>query len=430
MLLSRRCTLGSDDGLGGPRFRLYLGAGSRLLEAFGNNPVSVLQAVGDNPAVADGASDAHPALFDSVFGIDNQHARLPAGVTLHGLLRHGESRLLNALLDLNANIHARQQIAVRVGEFATQRYLTGRFVHSRFREQQATGNRVTAAVIEQQINFRLIGPCHQLAVLKRLAQANEVGGRLGKVGIDWIELLDRRQTFRTGSAHKRTFGDARATDHAADRRFHIGILKVEPRFRDTGFSHCDLRIGLGKQRDGVVELLLRTDIGTAQLLLPVGRLTRLKLGCLCPAQCSLSAVNAHLEWRGIDPVENVAFLHERALFKHALDDDARHPRTNFGKPCRGDAAGQLVRDRQLFRLYRHDLDRSRRRSAGCSSLLVATSDKNDARQEHRYHLPQSFRHTALRIHKIRPIYIHTKTYVKPRQHICCVAKRVSRACEA
>ncbi|MNS51433.1 hypothetical protein D3C72_841070 [compost metagenome] len=141
-------------------------------------------------------------------------------------------------------------------------------------------------------------------------------------------------------------------------------MQIELRFRDAGFGHGYLGIGLRQLGDGIVEFLLGTNIGPAQLLLPVGGLPRLKLRGLRPAQRAFGAVDTHLKRRGIDPIENIAFLHQRALFEHPLHDDAGDTRTHFGKPRRRNASGQFVGNGKLFLLHRHDLHGTGRRRAG------------------------------------------------------------------
>ncbi|MNL49844.1 hypothetical protein D3C87_1728060 [compost metagenome] len=107
------------------------------------------------------------------------------------------------------------------------------------------------------------------------------------------------------------------------------------------------------------------------------------MGCLGTCYGSLGAIDLNLKSGRIDPVKNIAAIDMRALLEDLLDNDAGDTRANFGKPCRRDAAGQFVDDRQGFSGNRHDADRAgRRRLLGLPLLLLlAPCQKCETRQK-------------------------------------------------
>jgi hypothetical protein len=105
------------------------------------------------------------------------------------------------------------------------------------------------------------------------------------------------------------------------------------------------------------------------LFLSIGGLACLQLNGLGAAQRALGALDLNLEGGWIDAIENVAFLDDRALLEHALDDDAGRTRTNLRDARRGDAARQVVGDRNILGLGGDHRDLRRR--IGRSGLLVA-----------------------------------------------------------
>ena len=94
---------------------------------------------------------------DVVVVLDHEHFAAAAAVALDRLLRHGDGVGVDALLDLHADIHARQQFALRIGKLAAQRHLPGMGVDLGFGEQQFAGERIERAVVEHEADLRRIG---------------------------------------------------------------------------------------------------------------------------------------------------------------------------------------------------------------------------------------------------------------------------------
>ena len=87
--------------------------------------VAGLEPVEDQPLARPAWSRCGPARCDRLSCLDDEHFAAAAGIALDRLLRHGDRVAVDALLDLNAHIHARQQFALRIRKFAAQSHLTG-----------------------------------------------------------------------------------------------------------------------------------------------------------------------------------------------------------------------------------------------------------------------------------------------------------------
>ena len=78
--------------------------------------------------------------------------------------------------------------------------------------------------------------------------------RLGEIGIDRIELLDRGETGRLVLHHQRALAHQRRADDAADRRTDRRVIEIELRARDFGLAAADLGLGLALGADGLFVL--------------------------------------------------------------------------------------------------------------------------------------------------------------------------------
>ena len=188
------------------------------------------------------------------------------------------------------------------------------------------------------------------AGLEFAPQLAELGGRLGEVRIDRIELLDRRDMRRFGLTDQRAFGHERAADSAADRRADPRVFEIELGARDVRLARGDVRFGLAKGRNRHLQLRLRDRAAWRQRLLALVVLTFLVQHCGGLAQGGFRSVELDLERPGIDLVEDLASLDVAPLLEIAAIDDAGYARANLGDSGWGDAAGQLANDRQRRRL--------------------------------------------------------------------------------
>ena len=145
--------------------------------------------------------------------------------------------------------------ALGFGNCATQRHLPGARVDGDVGEQQVPVFGVGGSVLEGEVNHGLIRRGLLEPALGELAlELIGLGHRLREVGIDGIELLDRRQMRRLVLADEGAFGHQRASDPSGDRGANGRVIEVELGARDGGLLRRDLGIGLAPRRDGNVVL--------------------------------------------------------------------------------------------------------------------------------------------------------------------------------
>ena len=258
-------------------------------------------------------------------------------------------------------------------------------IHLGFGKQQFAGNRIDRAVVEHEADLGRVGRYPlEIAAVKRAAQLVHIRNRLGEVGVDRVELLDRGETGAIVLDHQRAFAHQRSADGAADRRTDRRVIEIEPRTGDFGLAAADLGLGLAVGRDGLFILDLRRRALAGQRRdaprMLCGEIER--SGGL--GQRGFARLQFHLERLGVDPVQRIAGFHLGALLKQALDDDARDLRTNFRNPGGRDPAGQVTNDGAGLRPYGEGahfrLGRICRGGSGCR--FVAASQQRRHRGQH------------------------------------------------
>ena len=208
--------------------------------------------------------------------------------------------------------------------------------------------------------------------------------RLGEVGVDRIELLDRGETGGLVLHHQRAFAHQRGADDAADRRTDRRVIEIEFRAGDVGLAAADLGLGLALGRDGLFVLGLGRRALAGQrrdaprmLRGEIERSHRL-------VQRGLARLQFHLERLGVDPVQRIAGRHLGALLEQTFDDDAGDARTDFRNPGGRDPAGQFANEGAGLRPYGEGADfrlgRLCRRGRG--DRFIAASQKRRHRSEH------------------------------------------------
>ena len=270
-------------------------------------------------------------------------------------------------------------------KLSAQRDLPGIGIHLGFGKQQLAGKRIDRAVVEHEAHLGRIGrnPV-EIAAVEGAAQLVHLRDRLGEVGIDRIELLDRGETGGLVLHHQRAFADQRGADDAADRRADRRVIEIEFRARDVGLAAADLGLGLALGRDrlfvfGLGRRALAGQRRDAPRMLrgEIERSRRL-------VQRGLARLQFDLERLGVDPVQRIAGLHLGSLLEQALDDDAGDARANFRNPGRRDPAGQFPNDRAGLGTYGEGADfrfgRLCRRGGG--DRFVAASQKRRHRSQH------------------------------------------------
>src|SRR4029077_16316606 len=110
------------------------------------------------------------------------------------LLRYCERVDVDALLDVDADIHSRQKLASLIREFSAQRDLIGGFVHARVRENQLSWVRIDGSLVEYEPHLggirRDLVDCAAFEIAPQLLK---LAHRLDEIRINGIELLDSRE---------------------------------------------------------------------------------------------------------------------------------------------------------------------------------------------------------------------------------------------
>ncbi len=299
---------------------------------------------------------AHRLHGDVVVVLDDEHLAAAAAIALDRLLRHRDRVAVESLVDADADIHARQQLALGIAEFAAQGHLAGMGIDLGIGEQQLAVERIKGVVVEHEAHLGGIGrDALEVAALEGAAELVELGHRLGEVGIDRIELLDAGEVGLV-LHRERTLADQRRTDDAVDRRAHGGIVEIKFGAREFGLAAFDLGMGLTLGRDRLLVLGFRGSAilgegGDAVRLLPGLHQPGLGLG-----DGRLGGHHLDLERTRIDAIERIARLHLAALTEQALDDDAGDARPHVGDARRRDAARQLAHHGARLRLDDDDAD--------------------------------------------------------------------------
>ncbi len=111
---------------------------------------------------------------------DDKDLAAAAGVALHRLLGNGDRIAVDALLQQHADVHARQQLAVRIRKFATQRHLAGRGIDLGFGKQEFSRQRIERSIVQHEADFRR-ARCDalQFAALECAAQIIELASPTG-----------------------------------------------------------------------------------------------------------------------------------------------------------------------------------------------------------------------------------------------------------
>ena len=333
-----------------PRFWRHSGFGVKLLGAFDDDLLACGKTAQHDPARSEGRPEGDGPAFGLVLGTDNIDEGIALAVALHRHLRDRERGFGNRLLDADADIKARQKVAVGVREFAAHRDLTGQRIDGRFGKEQAAGFVVDRAVVIDQTHACL-ARCggNQLARLHRAAQLEHVRRGLREVGIDRIKLLDRRHDVGL-RGDERAFGHQRAADDPRNGGGDIGVIEIELRLFQRGLRDRDLGVGDGQSGHGVFKIDPARDAALAQTFGALLLVAGVELVGLSAGKGRLRARDADAELRGIDAVKHIAFLDEAALFKDALEHDPADARANLGGAGRGDAAGKLADDGQRLGL--------------------------------------------------------------------------------
>ena len=280
------------------------------------------------------------------------------------MLRQQDAGRQFGLRQTHAHILARQQQAVGIRHFGTQRDLPRGGVHRQIGKQQLAGTRQLAAVFQHDAHCRRsIAGVAQLPGRQRLAQTQYVAGGLGEVDVHGVGLLDHGQLGRLGLAYQRAFGHQRLPDAPGNRCTYGCIVKVDARGLHRSLRAGQVGLGLLVGRHHVDVFLLADSIGFDQRFVAFRLRRRLGQIGLCLAQRGLRAVHRRLVNGRVDPVQRLAGLDFAALLEQALEDHAIDTGAHLRHPHRADAARQLCLQRDRSGRDDNHTDLGRRHTA-------------------------------------------------------------------
>jgi hypothetical protein len=150
----------------------------------------------------------------------------------------------------------------------------------------------------------------------------QLGNRLGEIGIDRVELLNRCDMGDVGLPDQRAFGHQRSPDPAVDRRADRGVIEIELCARDIGIAGGNVSLCLTQAGDRELELRLRNRARGRQRLRALGVLRLLVEHGAGLGKRGFSGSQFNLEWRGIEPIKHLAGLDLASLLEIAADDNS------------------------------------------------------------------------------------------------------------
>ena len=353
-------------------------AGFEFLKAFDHHAIAGVEPVEHQPLLVDHAAGAHRLDDGAVVRAHDVDLAATAVVALDRLLRNRERIAVGALLDLHAHIHARQQLALRVGKLAAQRHLPGAGIDAGIGEQQFSRQRIERSVVEHETDLGGVGlDLLERAAFEVAAQLLKVAGRLGEVGIDRIELLHGRHVRGFALADQRAFRDHRAADAAVDGRTHARIVEIELHARHVGLARGDIGLRLAERRDRDLILRLRGGLARDQLLDPLGLLFGLIVHGLRLGERGFGRRELDFELHRVDAIEHIAGLDVGALRERSLQDNSCDACAYLGNTGRRDAAGKLADVRPRRRLQGDDAHLRRSRGHLFGLRLVTCGNNED-----------------------------------------------------
>jgi len=272
-------------------------------------------------------------------------------------LRHADGVVRKRLREAQAHEHARQQFALRVGEFGAQADRAGVRVDRHIREKYLAGLRIDAAVFQQHFHAGGFGAL-EFARLDGSPQAQYIRAGLGEVDVDRVELLDGRQQRGFAPADQRALGHQRAADAPGNRGGDAGVFQILIGADQRGFG----LLGLG---GGQVVFLLADCLDCQQRLVALDRLARDHQ--VCPGGLGTCAIGARIDLeQGGARLDIAAFL-KQPLFNHSLD-----ARAHLRRAVSLQASRQILRERRAACGYGDHVHLGRRhsRAGACGGFVI------------------------------------------------------------
>jgi hypothetical protein len=213
-------------------------------------------------------------------------------------------------------------------------------------------------------------------------QPQQVGGRLGHIHVDGVQLLDGRQSHRLIGGHDGAFGDTGSADAPGNGRGDACIRQVDAGRLHRGLSVKDIGLGLPEGGGGIVVVLLADRLFGQQFLVAVDPgLSGRQIGP-GSGKGGLRVFQRCLKRGGINPIKDLARLYIGALGKQPFLDQAVDLGSDFGDPIGRCPSGQFggQRDRLALDGHHRYLWRRCRRSGFLGRLLTADHYQNGERQ--------------------------------------------------
>ena len=181
----------------------------------------------------------------------------------------------------------------------------------------------------------------RLAGGELLLQPQQLGGRLGHVDIQGIQLLDGGQVGGLLGGDQSPFGDAGFADAAGDGGRDAGIAEVDLGALQGRLGGGDLGDRLLPAGLGIIVVLGADGLGFHQLGVTLGLEACTLLGGLSLGQRGVGAGNGGFIGCWINLIQRLTGFHITAFGKVTFQDNATHLRTNFRNAIGAGAAWQF-----------------------------------------------------------------------------------------
>jgi hypothetical protein len=255
--------------------------------------------------------------------------------------------------------------------------LAGAAIHRDVGEQQGAFALDIGAIDAQRQG--LISCTGNLAIGDGGAQTQGIGGWLGEVGVDRVELLNAGEQGGFTLADQCTFGHLGAANAPGNGRAHFGVTQVQACGFHAGLGRALVGLGALQGSLGHIEVLLADRIDLHQWLVALDRGLRLEQLRLGAGQFALGTGQGGLERCRVDLEQQVAGLDVGAFLEGAFEHDAGDPSAYFGDPYRLDTAWQLGDHGERLGLDGQHVDLARWRLTP-SLLAFIAAGQADCRQ--------------------------------------------------
>jgi len=264
-------------------------------------------------------------------------AGAPGDVALQGLLRDQEYVVLLAKVGAKSDVHAWQQLVLRIGHQGAQIDGAGGGIHRGVGEVQRALLAIFGTVGQGDLHcgLVLIGEMDGTRTL-RLLHRRHIGRAHGEVHIERVELVNGGQQGRAGAgvggavAHDGAFGQLLLAGAAINGRNHLGVVEVDPRASHgrLGLLNCSGGGTLGgfvAVQLGMRDIALRNERAVAlshDMSIGIRRLGR--------GQVGQAGIKCRLVSGRIDLEQQLALFDVGTFLIGTLEQQARYARAHIG----------------------------------------------------------------------------------------------------